>query len=234
MRYYPWIDDDTPFPPVDTADNHGILALGGELTVDRLLTAYSSAIFPWYDEDQPVIWWSPDPRFVLFPGEISVSKSMRQILRRNIFSITYDRAFRQVISSCAGSPRRHERGTWITPEMIDAYCALHEAGYAHSAEAWQNETLVGGLYGVSLGSVFFGESMFTLVSNASKAAFITLAGDLSRHGFTLIDSQVHNDHMESLGGIEIPRQRYLDLLADGLKNDTIKGNWNRLRGKKSF
>jgi leucyl/phenylalanyl-tRNA--protein transferase len=234
MRYYPWIDDDTPFPPVDSADSHGILALGGELTVDRLLTAYSSAIFPWYEEDQPVIWWSPDPRFVLFPGEISVSKSMRQILRRNIFSITYDRAFRQVISSCADSPRRHERGTWITAEMINAYCTLHEAGYAHSAEAWQNKTLVGGLYGVSLGSVFFGESMFTLVSNASKAAFITLAGDLSRHGFTLIDSQIHNDHMESLGGIEIPRQRYLELLADGLKNDTVRGNWERLRGEKSF
>ena len=228
MRYYPWIEDDTPFPPVESADTHGILALGGELTTDRLLDAYSRAIFPWYDEGQPVIWWSPDPRFVLFPRNLCVSKTMRQVLRRGIFDIRFDTAFRDVISSCAETPRRHERGTWITPDMIDAYCTLHESGFAHSAEAWREGKLVGGLYGVSLGGVFFGESMFASESNASKAAFITLVKKLIDKGFSLIDSQVHTDHLASLGAEEIPRTRYLELLAEGLVKDTLKGNWGNI------
>jgi len=225
MRYYPWIEDDTPFPPVESADTHGILAIGGELTTDRLLDAYSRAIFPWYDEGQPVIWWSPDPRFVLFPRNLCVSKTMRQVLRRGVFEIRFDTAFRDVISSCAETPRRHERGTWITPDMIDAYCELHRQGYAHSVEAWRGGKLVGGLYGVSLGGVFFGESMFTRESNASKAAFITLVGKLINKGFTLIDSQVHTGHLASLGAEEIPRTRYLELLTEGLGKETLKGNW---------
>lgn len=228
MRYYPWIEDDAPFPPVESADKHGILALGGELTTDRLLDAYSRAIFPWYDEGQPVIWWSPDPRFVLFPRNLCVSKTMRQVLRRGIFDIRFDTAFRDVISACAETPRRHERGTWITPDMINAYCELHERGYAHSAEAWREDKLVGGLYGVSLGGVFFGESMFARESNASKAAFITLVGKLIDKGFSLIDSQVHTDHLASLGADEIPRTRYIELLADGLQKQTLKGNWGNL------
>lgn len=228
MKYYPWIEDDTPFPPVESADKYGILALGGELTTDRLLDAYSRAIFPWYDEGQPVIWWSPDPRFVLFPRNLCVSKTMRQVLRRGIFDIRFDTAFRDVILACAETPRRHERGTWITPDMIDAYCELHEQGYAHSAEAWREDKLVGGLYGVSLGGVFFGESMFARVSNASKAAFITLVSKLIDKGFTLIDSQVHTDHLASLGAEEIPRTRYIELLAEGLAKQTLKGNWENL------
>ncbi|HEY1407281.1 MAG TPA: leucyl/phenylalanyl-tRNA--protein transferase [Spirochaetota bacterium] len=228
MRYYPWIEDETPFPPVDSADQYGILAVGGELSVERLLDAYSRAIFPWYEEDQPVIWWSPDPRFVLFPEKVLVSKSMRQVLRRNLFEVRFDTAFRRVITSCAETPRRHERGTWITPDMIEAYCELHAQGYAHSAEAWQDGELVGGLYGVSLGSIFFGESMFARVSNASKAAFLTLTGKLSARNFTLIDSQVRTDHLTTLGGEEITRSRYLDILADALTRPTLRGNWGEL------
>jgi leucyl/phenylalanyl-tRNA--protein transferase len=228
MRYYPWIEDDTPFPPVDSADQHGILALGGDLTVERLLNAYSHAIFPWYDEDQPVIWWSPDPRFVLFPEKLRVSKSMRQVIKRGIFEIRFDTAFREVISSCAETPRRHERGTWITPDMLKAYCMLHENGYAHSVEAWRDGKLAGGLYGVSLGSMFFGESMFTREANASKAAFITLVTKLINHGFSLVDSQVHTNHLESLGAEEIPRTEYLEHLSLGLSQPTLKGNWGEI------
>jgi len=228
MRYYPWIEDDTPFPPVDSADQHGILALGGELTVERLINAYSHAIFPWYDEDQPVIWWSPDPRFVLFPEKLRVSKSMRQVIKRGIFEIRFDTAFRDVISSCAETPRRHERGTWITPDMLEAYCMLHENGYAHSVEAWRDGKLAGGLYGVSLGSMFFGESMFTREANASKAAFITLVTKLINHGFSLVDSQVHTNHLESLGAEEIPRTEYLEYLSLGLSRSTLKGNWGEI------
>jgi leucyl/phenylalanyl-tRNA---protein transferase len=228
MRSHTWLDIATPFPPVEKADQYGILAIGGDLSVSRLLDAYSRGIFPWYDAEQPIIWWSPDPRFVLFPDKLVVSKTMRQVIHRKLFTITFDQEFHRVITSCAQSRRRHERGTWITQDMIEAYTRLHLEGYAHSVEVWSGETLAGGLYGVSLGSIFFGESMFTLVSNASKTAIITLSRHLINRRFTLIDSQVHTDHLESLGCQEIPRSRYLSLLADGLKQPTLRGNWGEL------
>jgi leucyl/phenylalanyl-tRNA--protein transferase len=227
MRSYTWLDIAAPFPPVDKADQYGILAIGGDLSVSRLLDAYSRGIFPWYDAGQPIIWWSPNPRFVLFPDELVVSKSMRQVINRKLFTVTYDQEFYRVITSCAQTRRRKEHGTWITQDMIDAYLQLHHEGYAHSVEVWSGDTLAGGLYGVSLGSVFFGESMFTLIPNASKTALITLTQQLINRGFTLIDSQVHTDHLESLGCKEIPRDQYLTLLSEGLTRPTLRGNWNQ-------
>ena len=232
MRKYLWLADDSPFPPVDEADRHGILALGGDLSVRRLVNAYSHGIFPWFEDDQPVIWWSPDPRFVLFPEKLCVSKSMRQVLARGIFRITYDARFRDVIVECSKSPRRNQHGTWITHDMIEAYCILHKEGLAHSVEVWNNDSLVGGLYGVSIGKIFCGESMFAKESNDSKAGFITLVGDLVQKDFLLIDSQVHTDHLESLGAEEISRKEYLRILAEALTHETIRGNWGDYFGRK--
>jgi leucyl/phenylalanyl-tRNA--protein transferase len=224
MKYYQWLEDDDPFPPVETADQYGVLCLGGDLSTVRLLDAYSKGIFPWYEEDQPIIWHAPDPRFVLFPDNLAVSRSMRQVLKRNEFEITFDRSFFDVMLSCA-APRRKQQGTWITSDMLDAYCELHNEGYAHSVEAWKDGRLAGGLYGVSLGKIFFGESMFSLVPNASKAAFITLMGDLKAKGFELIDSQVYTDHLSSLGAENISRDRYCELLKRYLSYPTDKGKW---------
>ena len=198
---------DPVFPPVELSTEEGILAVGGDLSPERLIIAYSQGIFPWYSQGEPIIWWSPDPRFVLFPDEIKVSKSMRQVLRRNVFRVTFDQAFREVIASCQRVQRRKQRGTWITREMLDAYCLLHDCGFAHSVEVWQGDDLAGGLYGVSLGRCFFGESMFARVGNASKAALITLTMRLRERGFLIIDSQVYTEHMESMGAREIPRKR---------------------------
>ena len=228
MRYYPWLDEDEPFPPVESADRYGVLALGGDLSAPRLLDAYSKGIFPWYDEDQPIVWHSPDPRFVLFPEDLAVSKSMRQVLTRREFSITFDTAFSEVISACA-MPRKTGPGTWITPDMKEAYCRLHDEGFAHSAEAWKNGELAGGLYGVSMGSIFFGESMFTRQPNASKAAFITLVQILKEQGFRLIDSQVYTAHLASLGAVSIPRKKYIALLAEALTSPTLRGSWSSLK-----
>jgi leucyl/phenylalanyl-tRNA---protein transferase len=223
MRNYPWLDGNTPFPPVETADRQGILALGGDLSVSRLLDAYTHGIFPWFDDDQPIIWWSPNPRFVLFPEKVLVSRSMKKILARGEFTITYDRCFREVMSACSEAPRRGQRGTWITAEMLEAYCNLHAEGYAHSVEAWKNDSLVGGMYGICLGRAFFGESMFSRESNASKAAFLTLAEKLKALDFAIIDSQVHTNHIESLGGEHIPRKEYLAIINEALKQPTLKG-----------
>jgi leucyl/phenylalanyl-tRNA---protein transferase len=218
---------DIVFPPVELADKSGILAVGGDLTPERLIEAYGNGIFPWYSEGDPIIWWSPDPRFVLYPDEIKISKSMRQVLRRGLFTITFDRSFREVIDACRG-PRRDDAGTWITDDMFEAYIELHRLGYAHSVEAWYEGSLAGGLYGVSLGTCFFGESMFTKMSNASKAALITLTVILGGHGFHLVDCQVYTEHLKSLGARHIPRNEFINSVKKGLLAETILGSWEHL------
>lgn len=215
------------FPPVAEAAEGGLLAVGGDLSPERLLAAYRLGIFPWYGEGEPILWWSPDPRFVLFPEELRISRSMRQFLKKGSVRISCDEAFRVVIAAC-GKPRPGQDGTWITPEMEAAYGALHEMGYAHSVEVWQERTLVGGLYGVSLGRVFFGESMFSRIANASKAALITLVGALRPQGFDLIDCQVETQHLASLGARPIPRVEFNQLLAASLRRETLRGSWRSL------
>ncbi len=200
------------FPPVDTAGEEGIVALGGDLETERLLLAYRNGIFPWYNEDEPIIWWSPDPRFVLFPGNLKISKSMQTVLRSGSFRFTINRAFNQVIQHCKTTSRKEQEGTWITPAVQKAYGILHTLGYAHSAEAWVNGELAGGLYGVRMGNVFFGESMFSKKSNASKFAFIQYVQQLKKEGVVLIDCQVYTEHLESLGAGMIKRKQFIDLL----------------------
>lgn len=224
-----WLTDELIFPPVEEAEDWGGLALGGDLSPERLLLAYCSGIFPWYEEGQPIIWHAPDPRFVLFPDKLKVSKSMRSILNQKKFDITYDTDFRNIIRQCQQTRRRGQKGTWITEEMLEAYCGLHQLGFAHSVEVRQAGQLVGGLYGISLGGIFFGESMFSKVSNASKAGFISLVRYLQKLGFTLIDCQVHTQHLESLGSEEIPRKEYMYLLEEGLYVDTLRGSWTSWR-----
>lgn len=201
------------FPDVTEADRDGILAVGGDLSPERLLLAYQSGIFPWFDSDDPILWWAPHQRMVLFPDELVVSKSMRSILRKEIFTVTFNKDFRGVISNCSQIRRNGQRGTWITSEMIEAYVKLHELGFAKSVEVWQNNELVGGLYGIDLGHVFCGESMFSKVSNASKVAFITLVENLKIRKYKLIDCQVHNDHLESLGAREIERAEFMKIFT---------------------
>jgi leucyl/phenylalanyl-tRNA--protein transferase len=225
----PYFDENTyvEFPPVDEANEYGIVAAEGNLSPGMLLSAYRQGIFPWYDEENPILWWSPDPRFVLFPEELHVSKSMRRLLRRAEYRTTVDEHFPEVIRRCAETPRRHEAGTWILEEMVEAYNRLHELGYAHSVEVWHHGELAGGLYGVSLGSMFFGESMFTRRSNASKYGFILLVEALRERGFGCVDCQVYTDHLASLGAREIPREEYLDLLARSLTEASLRGSWAR-------
>ena len=201
------------FPPVDTADEDGILAIGGDLSADRLLLAYRNGIFPWYNDDQPIIWWSPDPRFVLFPNKIKVSKSMEAVIKNNQFKFTINKAFTQVIQHCKNIDRKEQDGTWITSEVEKAYTALHLKGFAHSAEAWLNDEIVGGLYGVRIGNIFFGESMFSKMSNASKFAFIQLVKYLQQEGVVLIDCQVYTAHLESLGAGMIDRKDFMQLIS---------------------
>jgi len=217
------------FPSPHLANPDGILAVGGDLVPERLLLAYENGIFPWYSADEPILWWSPDPRFVLYPDKLKVSKSMRPIFNQKKFKITYDQAFRTVISSCS-KPRPNDPfgGTWLTTEMIEAFCHLHHLGFAHSVEAWQGGKIVGGLYGVALGKVFYGESMFAKVNNASKAAFITLVKDLKIKGYELIDCQVYTGHLESLGAVEISREQFLKELKNLLVPPHYRGNWGDL------
>lgn len=219
-----YLGEEPVFPPAEYSDPDGILAVGGDLSPERLIEAYSRGIFPWYSSETPIIWWSPDPRFVIYPKDVRISKSMRQVLKRKIFEIKFDTSFREVITACSGK-RKHEKGTWITSEMIEAYAVLHRMGIAHSIEAWHEGKLVGGLYGVSLGGMFFGESMFSRMSNASKAAFIVLADNLLRLGFDLIDSQVHTGHMESLGAFEMDREIFLKIVSESVEKESIIGNW---------
>lgn len=200
------------FPPVDAADEEGIVAIGGDLSIERLLLAYRSGIFPWYHEDQPILWWSPDPRFVLFPDKLKISKSMQSVIKKGQFTFTINEAFADVIYNCKATHRKNQPGTWITAEIESAFTDLYKKGFACSAETWQDNELVGGLYGVSLGNVFFGESMFSKVSNASKFAFIQLVKKLQEEGTALIDCQVYTRHLESLGAEMISRDEFIELL----------------------
>ena len=200
------------FPPVSEADEDGILAVGGDLSPERLLLAYKSGIFPWFESDDPILWWSPDPRMVLFFDKLVISKSMRNVLNRNIFKVTFNQNFREVISNCKNMKRDGQNGSWITNDMTEAYVRLHELGIAKSVEVWENDQLVGGLYGVDLGEIFCGESMFSKVSNASKVAFIALAKKLQTENYRLLDCQVYNDHLASLGCREIGRDSFMEIL----------------------
>ena len=219
------LSDEIAFPPPDLASREGLLAVGGDLCEERLIRAYSMGIFPWFSEAEPIMWWSPDPRLVLYPDEIRVSRSLQKTINKNLFRITMDLDFDQVIAECAKVPRKRDEGTWIVPDMINAYRRLHASGYAHSVEAWHNDTLVGGLYGVSLGKCFFGESMFTHMTDASKVAFVALVGHLKALSFDLIDCQVTTEHLLSFGAREVPRETFLEQLKESLETPTIKGKW---------
>lgn len=206
--------DDLSFPPLETAlrEPNGLLAAGGDLRPERLLAAYRHGCFPWYQEGQPLLWWSPDPRTVLFPGELHVSRSLRKRMRHGDYRVTFDKAFAEVIQGCAG-PRSYADGTWITTPMQDAYVRLHEMGVAHSVEVWQQGQLVGGLYGIAMGELFFGESMFSRATDASKVGFVTLVERLREWGFALIDCQMPTRHLESFGARSIPRAAFAEALA---------------------
>jgi len=205
------LDKNLVFPPVHLAEPDGLLAMGGDLSPERLLLAYRSGIFPWYEES-PVLWWCPDPRFVLFPGELKISKSIRPLLNRDEFIFTINTAFAQVINACKVTERPGQEGTWITNEVEQAYNKLHQLGHAHSAEVWKNNDLVGGLYGIRIGKVFFGESMFSKLSNASRFAFIRYVQQLQQEGVELIDCQVHTEYLESMGARMIDRSVFSGLL----------------------
>ena len=204
----------------------GLLAWGGDLSQERLLAAYRRGIFPWYSEGQPILWHSPDPRFVLVPSRIHVPRSVKKEINRGTYEVRYDTAFPLVIAACARVPRPGQYGTWITRDMERAYVRLHRDGYAHSVESWANGQLCGGLYGVSLGAVFYGESMFSLAPDASKVAFVTLVEQLCRWGIQLIDCQVHTEHLARFGAAEWPRERFLRRLADALEQPTRTGRWH--------
>ncbi len=200
------------FPSAEFADEEGLLAFGGDLSIERLLLAYRNGIFPWFGEDEPICWWCPDPRFVLFSAELKISKSMRTLLNQGAFKFSVNKDFEQVIKYCQKILRKDQPGTWITDEVLQAYINLHKAGYAHSAEAWKDGELVGGLYGVKLGKVFFGESMFSKESNASKFAFIKFVEHLIKQDVQLIDCQIYTEHLESLGAKMIERKNFLQML----------------------
>ena len=217
---------DLDFPPVEQASPDGLLAVGGDLRPERLLKAYRHGIFPWYSDNQPILWWSPDPRTVLFPHKLHISRSLKRSLRPGIFSVTLDRCFRDVMRHCAGPrPQHPDGGTWITAEMLEAYTHLHELGYAHSVETWQKGELVGGLYGVALGGVFFAESMFTRVSDASKVALVSLVRQLQAWGFHLMDCQQSSPHILAFGAENIPRHNFLDHLTAALSMTERRGCW---------
>lgn len=206
------LSSDLIFPPVQLANQDGVLAIGGDLSIERLLLAYKSGIFPWYNQGEPIIWYSPNPRMVLFPKNLKVSKSMSQIIRKREFTITFNQHFSEVISNCKNVFREGQGGTWITNEMQQAYIQLHKKGFAKSVEVWLNNELVGGLYGIDLGHIFCGESMFSKVNNASKLAFIYLVQKLEKENYQLIDCQVYNNHLASLGAEEITRNEFLKFL----------------------
>ncbi len=225
--------DSLLFPPIELAldEPDGLLAAGGDLSAERLLQAYRKGIFPWYEEGQPILWWSPDPRCVVYTADYKPSRTLRKLINRDLFEIRMDTAFREVVEACA-APRSYSEGTWITEDMLTAYCRLHHQGYAHSVECWQDGELVGGLYGVSLGRLFFGESMYSAVSNASKVAFVALVKHCQRLGFPMIDCQVTNHHLLSLGAVEIPRKRFKQALEANIPESPpyseYRGNWGQL------
>lgn len=217
---------DQDFPPVEQASPEGLLAVGGDLRSERLLQAYRHGIFPWYSDNQPILWWSPDPRTVLFPDKLHISRSLKRSLRPGLFSVTLDTCFRDVMRHCAAPrPQYPDGGTWITAEMLEAYTSLHEQGYAHSVETWQEGQLVGGLYGVALGGAFFAESMFTRASDASKVALVSLVRQLQTWGFRLMDCQQSSPHIKGLGAEDIPRHEFLDHLAVALTLPERHARW---------
>ena len=213
LRWLDPYDAEAPFPAVESAlkEPDGLLAIGGDLSPARLLRAYRQGIFPWYNKDQPILWWSPDPRSVLYPQSLKISRSLRKTLKNNIYNVTADKAFRRVIQCCA-APRSSGGGTWLAADMVEAYCRLHTMGFAHSVESWYEDELVGGLYGLSLGKIFFGESMFARRNDASKVAFVKLVERLRQWGYALVDCQVASTHLESLGAESIPRRDFIAIL----------------------
>ena len=225
MPVYQLIPDIPLFPPTEEAEADGLLAVGGDLTKERLLAAYRQGIFPWYEVGQPILWWCPNPRLVLFPEELKVSRSLRKVLRKQEFEIRFDSSFENVIKACADVRTAQGKGTWIIPEMQQAYTELHQEGYAHSVESWLIGELVGGLYGISLGQCFFGESMFSTVSDSSKAALVGLAEFSIQVGIKIIDCQMTTQHLLSLGAREIDRQSFLRKLNQYLEKPDIKGSW---------
>jgi leucyl/phenylalanyl-tRNA---protein transferase len=221
------LSDQVEFPPAWLARSDGLLCIGGDLSCDRLLLGYQNGIFPWFSENEPILWWSPDPRLVLFPSQIKISRSLGKKIRKNKFTITLDHAFEQTIKACAG-PRKHpHEGTWLVDEMVEAYIALYHKGHAHSVETWHENRLVGGLYGVSLGCSFFGESMFSLERDASKLALVALARHLETHGFDIIDCQVTTDHLCQMGAVEISRHRFLDILSRSIIRKPDTDVWHK-------
>jgi leucyl/phenylalanyl-tRNA--protein transferase len=214
------------FPEPRLADPDGLLAVGGDLSPERLLQAYAHGIFPWFNEDSPILWWSPDPRMVLLPAWLHVPRSVARTVKRGAFEVRADTAFAHVIRRCADKARPDQDGTWITGEMVFAYERLHQLGFAHSFEAWEGDTLAGGLYGVSLGGAFFGESMFADRPDASKVAFVRAVEWLARLGIDLVDCQVRTEHLARFGAREIPRLEFLDLLESALEKPTLRGKWN--------
>ena len=230
MAGLPWLDPfSIDFPPAHNAleEPNGLLAAGGDLSTERLIRAYRSGIFPWFEDDQPILWWSPDPRAVIFPADLKISRSLRKTLKKQIFKVTVDTVFADVIEACSG-PRRKSNGTWITAGMKEAYIDLHDRGIAHSIEVWQGNDLVGGLYGLSFGKLYFGESMFSHVTDASKVAFVYLVKTLEKYGFPFVDCQVPNDHLTSLGASEISREEYLAYLDKYLDSplDRLHSPWH--------
>jgi leucyl/phenylalanyl-tRNA--protein transferase len=223
----PWLRGGEPFPPVSRAlrSPNGLLCAGGDLSPGRLLDAYSHGIFPWYSEGDPILWWSPDPRMVLFPGELKVSRSLGKSVARGIYETRFDTAFRAVMEQCA-APRAGQAGTWIVPEIVDAYTRLHELGFAHSVESWLDGELVGGLYGIALGKVFFGESMFSRTTDASKVALVKLVERLRTSGFALIDCQQATGHLASLGAREIPRAEFAKRVRESIQYPPSGERWS--------
>jgi leucyl/phenylalanyl-tRNA---protein transferase len=221
------LSDDLAFPSPENADEDGLLAIGGDLSPERLVIAYSTGIFPWYSEGEPIMWWSPDPRMIIKPEEFTPSRSLRRTWKRGDFTLTMDTAFRDVITQCARVPRHDQDGTWITPEMMESYCKLHELGIAHSVECRSGGQLVGGIYGLSLGNCFFGESMFAKKSDASKLAFWALMGMAQSLKLDFVDCQLHNPHLESLGAYTVPRATYMNWLYKSLAGPTRQKSWTQ-------
>jgi len=219
------LTDKLVFPPVELAEKDGLLAIGGDLSPERLLLAYSNGIFPWYSEGDPILWWAPFPRLVIFPDEFRIPKRLSRLVRQQKYAITADKAFRQVITACASVGERQKKGTWITDDMIEAYCRLHEMGVAHSFECWLDSGLAGGIYGISLGGVFFGESMFSRQPNSSKIALVALVKKLLDWDFDLIDCQMRTEHLLQFGAREIPGREFQKLLAKSLSRPTRLGIW---------
>ena len=226
---FPELDDQQRiiFPDPEEADREGLLASGGNLSPGVLLSAYEQGIFPWYSGDSPILWWSPDPRCILWPSKRHMSRSMQKLIRMKKFTVKFDTVFSEVIQRCAGINRKNEDGTWITQEMINAYCRLHDLGYAHSVEVWESGRLAGGLYGLSLGKIFFGESMFSEEKNSSKLAFLTLAEFLEENDFVFLDCQIYSEHLGTMGAEIMTRREYLMHLANNRGESGLYGSWQR-------